>query len=569
MKLATRLSLAFALAATVPLLAASPLVLREVTGAFEAELAHRLDASARAVESEQRALEGEVVRALDAVAESETLRAIAADQVASDDPAALVPVAGELMGARGLDVLALLDDDGTVLSSGHLPARVGDPDRISLALSREAPSRPVARLVEVRDGGGIRETLALVAARPFTWGNTRLHVVAGKALGPAFVRRLAATAGGTVDLLAPRGDAVLASAAAPEAPVRGARLLAVLPAPKAGVRTLALAGADGDAAARLRIHAGARSLAVAQARIVGVLALFLLASVALASLLGALLARRIVRPVEALAAGAARVARGDLAHQVEVRAGGEVGALVEAFNRMTDDLLRERERAAVAERIAAWREVARRLAHEIKNPLTPIAMSVETLRDAHRARSPLLDEIFEESSGVVLEEVARLKKIVDEFSRFARLPPPALAEVAPAELIAPLLALYAAPPEGIAFRSEIADGLPAVRADRDQILQVLLNLVQNAQQAMHERGPIVLRVHAADTCVAFDVDDGGPGIAPADRERIFEPYFTTRDAGTGLGLAIARRIAEEHGGSLTADRSPEGGARFRLLLPAA
>ncbi len=569
MRLGTRLALAFALVATLPLIAAAPLVLREVRAAFQAELDSRLDAAVRAVEAEQRALGDEVVRALDAVVASETLRQIAVEGVVQDDPAALVPVAGELMGARGLDVLALLDDEGRVLSSGHLPARVGDPDPASLALSRQAPSRAVARFVEVREGGGIREILALVAARPFTFGNTRLHVVAGKALGASHVERLAATARSNVELLGPRGDVVLASAAAPEAPVRSARLVSLLPAPAAGVRVLPIADAAGDVAARLRVQVGAQSLAVAQARIASVLFVFLLASMALATLLGLVLARRIVRPVEALAEGASIVARGDLAHRVDVRAGGEVGELVTAFNGMTEDLLRERERAAVAERIAAWQEVARRLAHEIKNPLTPIAMSIETLRDAHRARSPILDEIFEESSGVVLEEVARLKKIVDEFSRFARLPPPQLEVLPPPDLLAPLLALYATPPEGIEFRSEIAAGLPAVRADRDQILQVLLNLVQNAQQAMHERGAVVLRVHPVNDGVAFDVDDSGPGISLAERERIFEPYFTTREAGTGLGLAIARRIAEEHGGSLTADTSPEGGARMRLVLPAA
>ncbi len=565
MTLATRLALGFALVATLPLLAVAPLVLREVTGAFEVELDRRLAAAVRAVETEQKATGAAVVRALDAVAGSELLRTVAIEPIDGGDPAALVSVAGEMMEAGGLEVLALLDDEGRILSSGHLPARVGDPDLASLALSRIQPSTPVARFVEIRDGGRIRSSLALVAARPFTWGNIRLHVVAGTLLGPVFVRRLGATAGSTVELLDGRGD-VLTRSPAPDNDLPGAALLGLLPAPSAKARPLAL---PGDTGVQLQVHAGAHSLAVAQARIVGVLALFLLASVALATLLGAFLARRIVRPVEALAAGAATVARGDLSHRVDVRAGGEVGALVEAFNRMTADLLRERERAAVAERIAAWQEVARRLAHEIKNPLTPIAMSVETQLDAHRARSPLLDEIFEESSGAVLEEVGRLKKIVDEFSRFARLPPPQLEVIEPRQLVAPLLALYATAPAGIELRATVDEALPQVRADRDQILQVLLNLVQNGEQAMGGRGLVRLHAHLQEGGVAFDVDDRGPGLPASDRERIFEPWFTTKDAGTGLGLAIARRIAEEHGGSLEALEAPGGGARFRLLLPAA
>jgi signal transduction histidine kinase len=196
-------------------------------------------------------------------------------------------------------------------------------------------------------------------------------------------------------------------------------------------------------------------------------------------------------------------------------------------------------------------------------------MLVETLRDAHRARSPLLDEIFEESSAVVLEEVARLQKIVDEFSRFARLPPPSLGTVAVRELVAPLLALYATPPPGITFRADIDEGLPLVRVDRDQILQVLLNLVANAENAMEGRGAVRLAARAAPGGVVLSIDDDGPGVAPADRERIFEPYVTGSAGGTGLGLAISRRIAEEHGGSLEVDEAPGGGASFRLRLPAA
>ena len=560
MKLATRLSLAFALAATLPLLAVAPLVLREVRGAFEAELDHRLEAAVRSVQAEGDALAMGLLRSLDEVATGDALHHATLE--AAGDPARLAPLAGEWMAGAGVDILALLDREGRVLSSGHLRARVGDPDPAALRLSRTAPREVRTAFVEVRARDAIANAPALVAARPASGG--QVHVFAGRSLTEELLARFSRVAAGS-DLELLDGERVLRSLPAPEPPLPGAALLDLLPAPAPRSRTIALAPGSG---LQLRVRTGARSLAVAQARIVGVLALLLLVSVALATLLGALLARRIVRPVEALAAGAGVVARGDLGHRVEVRAGGEVGELVEAFNRMSADLLRERERAALAERIAAWQEVARRLAHEIKNPLSPIAMSVETLRDAHRARSPLLDEIFEESTGAVLEEVQRLKKIVDEFSRFARLPPPALETVAPAELAAPLVALYAGQQEGIRFRAAIDEGLPPVRADRDQILQVLHNLVRNAEQAVAGRGTVTLRIAAGDGGIAFAVEDDGPGVPPEDRERIFEPWFTTKEAGTGLGLAIARRIAEEHGGSLAAEDAPAGGARFVLRLPA-
>jgi nitrogen fixation/metabolism regulation signal transduction histidine kinase len=255
---------------------------------------------------------------------------------------------------------------------------------------------------------------------------------------------------------------------------------------------------------------------------------------------------------------------------VDVRATGEVGDLVLAFNAMTSDLVQSRARLAQAERVAAWREVARRLAHEIKNPLTPIAMGVETLRDALERKRPDFPEIFEEGTRAISDEVRRLKRIVDEFSRFARLPAPEKAPVAPEELVASALALFTAAPPGVTLTREVQPDLPQVLADRDQVLQVILNLVRNALDALGPRGGS-LAVRASRTAggVAFTVRDDGPGIAPADQARVFEPYFTTKEGGTGLGLAIARRIAEEHGGTLEVDSTPGAGAAFTLVLPSA
>jgi nitrogen fixation/metabolism regulation signal transduction histidine kinase len=254
---------------------------------------------------------------------------------------------------------------------------------------------------------------------------------------------------------------------------------------------------------------------------------------------------------------------------VEGRATGEVGELVRAFNAMTQDLASNRLRLAQAERVAAWREVARRLAHEIKNPLTPIAMSVETLRDALAAGRRDFPEIFDEGTRAIGEEVRRLKRIVDEFSRFARLPAPERAAVAPEELVGAVLALYPSAPPGVSVERRIAPGLPAVSADRDQVLQLLLNLLRNALDAMPEGGPLLLEARAEGAGVALSVKDGGAGISAEDLPHVFEPYFTKKEGGTGLGLAIAHRIAEEHGGRLTVESTPGQGATFTLWLPAA
>jgi nitrogen fixation/metabolism regulation signal transduction histidine kinase len=333
-------------------------------------------------------------------------------------------------------------------------------------------------------------------------------------------------------------------------------------------RAIALGPPDSPVA-RIEVAPASEGLARARATVLLAFAAALLAGAGAAAAVGNVLASRITRPVEALRDAAARVAGGDLGARVEARASGEVGDLVLAFNAMTADLAASRARLAQAERVAAWREVARRLAHEIKNPLTPIAMSVETLRDARASSRPDFSEIFEEGTRTIGEEVRRLKRIVDEFSRFARLPSPELAPLAPQDLAAAVLALYPDPPPGVAVVRDIEPGLPLVLADRDQIVQVLLNLVRNALDAMPSGGTLRLAVCRRAGAVAFAVSDTGPGIEAGDLDRVFEPYFTTKEGGTGLGLAIAQRITEEHGGALEADSAPGRGATFTLALPVA
>jgi nitrogen fixation/metabolism regulation signal transduction histidine kinase len=232
---------------------------------------------------------------------------------------------------------------------------------------------------------------------------------------------------------------------------------------------------------------------------------------------------------------------------------------------MTADLERGRDRLAASERVAAWREVARALAHELKNPLTPIAMSVELLRDA-RGR-PDFGEVLDESTRAIGEEVRRLRRIVDEFSRFARLPAPALAPLPAGELAQALLALYPAPPPGITLTTQVAPGLPGILADRDQLLQVLHNLLKNAFEAMPAGGALRLSVRREGEEVLFVVSDSGAGIPAELLPRVFEPYLTTKAGGTGLGLAIAERIVQEHGGRLEVASPPGQGATFTMRLP--
>jgi len=295
-----------------------------------------------------------------------------------------------------------------------------------------------------------------------------------------------------------------------------------------------------------------------------------LASTAVALVIALLLARGPVRRIQELAAEARKVASGE-ARPVRVRGAGEIAELAQAFDDMLDDLAAMRRRLAATTRVAAWREVARRVAHEVKNPLAPIRAAVETLRRLRARNDPEFDAYFDEATRTVLDEVHRIANIVTEFTRFARLPAPHPQEVDVVDLARQVVRLHEA---GIKARLEVVVERvpPVVRADRDQMVQVLTNLVQNALDAVQdqgERGEVKVAVGSEGTAtVTVTVSDNGPGIAPEIAARLFEPYATTKRHGTGLGLAIAQRIAIEHNGELSCLPSTSArGAAFRLVLP--
>jgi nitrogen fixation/metabolism regulation signal transduction histidine kinase len=316
--------------------------------------------------------------------------------------------------------------------------------------------------------------------------------------------------------------------------------------------------ADGSLAARVEL-----SISDAELRrtleLISLLAGGLAAGgVVLALLLGAMVARRWSVPLAELSDGARAVARGDLSVSVPVRRRDEIGQLGAAFNAMIHDLTTAREALLRAERVAAWREIAQRIAHEIKNPLTPIQMAIETLQRAHEKGSEQFDALFAESAKTILDEVARLKNIVGEFSAFARMPAPRLAPVALDELVESTLALYASLP---IERSLAAP--PRIAADRDQLTQVLINLVENARDAAPD-GKIRVTTRTAGNRVELEVADSGPGFTDEARARLFTPYFTTKPKGTGLGLAIVHRIVTDHAGEIRIELSP---TRFIVSLP--
>ncbi len=553
MRLRTTLALAFIALSLLQVAAVVPIALRNISGLLQRQHEARIDQEMIAVDATVQRLGADVQRAMDELASSPALEDVARDAAKTPPPPALTSAAASLMTPRGLTVLSLFDADGRTLSSGHLPARLGDPDEALFVTTRTL--RLLASVqAELRDESGLHTRPALVSSRVIDYGDTRLWAVGGNLLDDRLAQQLARLTGARVEVFS--GGERVASAGEALEPTTP-RTVAF--APVAEVR-LFFSRADLIATRQSVLRA-----------FIALAALGLLLSVAI----GFILARRVTRPVEALTEAAGRIAAGEPGVRVDERASGELKALVQTFNKMTVDLKATTDKLLASERIAAWQEVARRVAHEIKNPLTPIRMSLETLIAASDKDSARFQALFKESAGAVLEEVDRLTRIVNEFSRFARLPHPTLAPVDLGELCTQLLALHTPHPvagEGsplITYQPKLQPGL-VVQADRDQLTQVLVNLVKNAEEAMTATGKggavrVTVRAQGADAII--EVEDEGPGIPVELKARLFEPYVTTKPAGTGLGLAIAARIIQEHNGRLEAGGETGRGALFSISLP--
>nr|HEX4318454.1 ATP-binding protein [Kofleriaceae bacterium] len=300
---------------------------------------------------------------------------------------------------------------------------------------------------------------------------------------------------------------------------------------------------------------------------IGILAAF----VVVAGVVGWLMSTQVTRHVGELVATARRVSDGKLDARVNVAGRDEIAELGRAFNTMLDDLDHARAQLQYLQRMGVWQDVARRLAHEIKNPLTPIQLAVQQCVSSYKGDDARYKKLLADTGEIVEEEIEGLRRLVDTFRTLGALPKVEKAPLALAEVIAELKL-----DPNVAQRLELAPpGAPVtVRADKLLLKRVLANLVENAIHAGQEAGTdgkvvIGWRADRATDSAVITVDDAGKGVAEADRERIFEPYVTTKSTGTGLGLAIARKVCIEHGGELAVspERAPTGGARFVVSLP--
>ncbi|MBI4511195.1 MAG: HAMP domain-containing protein [Deltaproteobacteria bacterium] len=566
MGLRARFMLWFGVAALMTILAAA-LVTREVITSRRRSEFHRAlrDAEADA-RRELASLAESVLRAVDGLAtrDSPLVGGLLVELVKGQGELSSVARlelkqrGPSIMHLIGLDVLTLTAGQDAILCAPHFAAKTDEQDLRPQRLAGEPPGKPLVAWEDVLRDGKVSRVLVLAAARAVSDGNQQVNVLGGKELGPRLLGALGRHSLVEARITDAKGSELFSTEGDWK---RLARAPAV---------TIPLLGEQGQPEAHLSIaipddelRRTLRDVTLATSAL-GILALLF------TLLLGILISRSMTKDLNSLVAGAQAVSRGDLEYQVAIRAEDEIGALARAFNAMTRELRDSKDRLVKAERIAAWQEIARSLAHEIKNPLTPIQMSVETLRKTRAANHPSFDEIFDESTRTILEEVGRLKRIVSEFNQFARMPKPERQPCKLEEVVAGALALY----RGAAVvREEQSRGLPTVEADRDQLTQVVLNLLENARDAVAMRphdsaeGRITVRTRSAGGVVELEVEDNGPGFDPSLREKLFSPYFTTKETGTGLGLAIVQRIVTDHGGRVTAHSEPGRGSRFVVELP--
>jgi signal transduction histidine kinase len=523
----------------------------------------------------------EVASRLQRIAASEAMRAIALDMARPDaDYAPYYDSASLLAGEHGLDFLEIVGQEGAIVSSAQWPARFG--------YRSDAPRHAVEPFL-AKQQLPAGTALGLMAVRPVVVGDATLYLAGGQRLDRQFLGSLALPAGTRAflylnlepgfqpaalvdannfvkdaDKLRPLLDEVRAGSHERSAVVDwGQESDSVQAVPLTG-RDKSLLGVFFVATSR-----GPLQQLVSFIRKVGFAAGA--GGIVLGLVLGWWATARVTRPVKELADAARRVAAGDWSTRVAVHSGDEVGQLAAGFNRMTQQLAEQRDRLVQAERVAAWRELARRLAHELKNPLFPLQITIENLQRSRALPADEFDEVFEESTQALLAELANLKTIIQRFSDFSKMPPPQLQPCDINEVAANALRVLEAQFEraSIAVVKKLTPELPQAMADPEQVGRAIRNLVLNAMDAMPGGGTLAIRTCRHEGFVRLEIADSGQGLTAEECERLFTPYYTTKQHGTGLGLAIVQSVVSDHNGRIAVESAPGAGTTFRIDLPVA
>jgi signal transduction histidine kinase len=564
MSLRAKLACALMAAALLPMAVAVGAAMLRAGREAERETTRRADAVQRQaellVERHRRALRERMdLAAADLVHDYFAIESLLADPAAVRSH----PLAQSLATRHALDHVEILGGDGEVVSCSRHDHQPGSRSPLS--------GLPEDEIVATRPPAFSLRMALRVGNRPFT-------LAGSLALDSSFLRDLAEITGARATLVQagiPAGPEVVADSAS-SAPGSAPPPLEAAPPGKPANDTVPIVLALG-VGLELRLAVPAADAAGARRELLTILGGLAPFALICALAVGLLLAQGISGPVRRLAQRADEIAVERAGPLSLPQTRDEVGRLTQSFERMLDALESSERQRLGAERVAAWQEIARRIAHEVKNPLSPIQLAVQNLLRTYEKAPTEFEHALREEAATILEEVDSLRRLVDEFSQFARLPPPRLQPCDPQALLDAALALFSGRIHDLGVTVEVyrEDPPAKILADPELLGRALKNIVGNALDAME---PVAERrlsiaigrvVSAGRGQLEIRVTDSGVGLTDESRRRLFEPYYTTRSdrGGSGLGLAITHRIVADHGGSITARGEPGKGATITLCLP--
>lgn len=521
-----------------------------------------------------------------AIAQSQPVRDMAlALSTPGGDPAPYLNLASSLA-SQQLDYLDIFGPDGAIISSAEWPARFGVRESWIIEVPNWDQQSYFLREQETAEG----KNLALVDVKQVKVAGVdrNFYILAGRRIDSAFLKSLSEVLPGNTKLLLwqPEGSTSGELQAASGVIAIPDDLKSILDQARNGnkeargrvrldgasysVRAIPRAGRESRTLAVIVIATSQAELSDLQNRIRTTALLIALAGVVLSIIASGWWAGRISRPIEDLTSAAEDVAAGNWERKVDDpgASNDEVARLIASFNQMTGELLRQRDRAVQAERVAAWRELARRLAHELKNPLFPLQITVENLMKARQQNSPEFNDIFSESTTTLLAELNNLKKIVGRFSDFSKMPTPRLQPVSVNQLLQEIGRLFtpqlSAAAKPINLETKFTNADTTISGDPDLLRRAFENLVLNAIDAMPNGGTLRIATSAKSGIVAADISDSGAGLTEEEAKRLFTPYYTTKQHGTGLGLAIVQSVISDHGASIAVSSVPGKGTAFRM-----
>lgn len=561
--LRSRLILGSSLVALIPLALAMYLLSRQIEHTVRMQAAERLSAALGGVQS-QIASDGRRI--------SEKLQIVARDPLLkrlyllrSTGSRDLSEYLRERRVLLGLDFLDLADTSRTVIADGSGASAAADTGRVIWRVDSVPGRSNYGLRIESLEGV---PALALAEIEAIRYENDIVGLLhGGLAFDAGFLARLKQTSGMDLELRDPQGRVVVATvgSAGGTAPGRVVERIE-----RAGHSYLGRSVPLEVGPLPQASLVGLVSTAAADRTILGLQvtsALLGLLGLGIAILLGTLWSSQISRPVERLAAFSRRLAQGDWDEPLAIKGVRELRTLVAALERMRTDLRSYRDRLVISERQAAWSQMALKVAHEIKNPLTPIAVSVADLKRSFDLKRADFPKILDQAVRTISEEVETLKHILEEFSEFGRFPPPRIEPTRLSELLTDLETLYAREVTEGRLVFSCAEREIVFPADRAQLRQALVNLIKNGLEAAGDNGRVIVSASVRDGVLEILASDTGPGLSAEQKANLFVPGFTTKAHGSGLGLTIVERIVSDHHGTIAADPGPESGTTFRIRLP--